>query len=185
MTSRRKVPSIGFVAVCLTYCLVVAFFLWGFSTPDLDRVWTLHHVLKTGEMTELEPNDRKLLTDAMHRHQRLTSALLGGDDIGIISAHAQGWIATPHVTILRTIKSKEYTAIFIDAQTPEDLLPFTIRVEGDGWQDKVKVEKHGRYQVGIPEIKGVPEIIEVELLGRDFEADPSALGIHLSFEEKR
>ncbi len=185
MTSRRKLPSSGFVAVCLTYCLVAAFFLWGFSTPDLDRVWTLHHVLKTGDMTRLPPGDKKLLKDAMHRHERLTGALLGGDDIGIISAHAEGWIATPHVTILRTTKSKKYTAIFIDAQTPRDLLPFMIRIEGDGWKDKVQVEKHGRYQVGIPAIKGVPEIIEVKLKGQDFEADPSALGIHLSFEGKR
>ena len=185
MTSRRILPSVGFVAVCLTYCLVVAFFVWGFFTPDLDRVWTLHHVLKTGDMTRLEPDDKKLLKDAMHRHERLTTALLGGDDIGIISAHTEGWIATQCVTILRTTKSKKFRTIFIDAQTPKDLLPFSIRIEGGSWKEKLDIEEHGRYQVSIPEIAGVPEIIEIKLKGRDFGADPSAIGIHMGFEEKR
>ncbi|MCP4679362.1 MAG: hypothetical protein GY854_28505 [Deltaproteobacteria bacterium] len=185
MTSRRKRPSIGFIAVCLTYCLVVVFFLFGFSTPDLDRVWTLHHVLKTGEMTRLEIRDKRLLTDAMYRHKQLTSALLGGDEIGIISAHAEGWVATPCVTVLRTTKSKKFTAISIDVQTPKDLLPFSIVVEGAGWKEKLDVKKHGRYQISIPEITSVPEIIEVKMKGRDFGADPSALGMHLSFKEKQ
>ena len=44
----RKHPSIGFAAVCATYILVAVFFFWGFKTPDLDRVWTVHHLMKLG-----------------------------------------------------------------------------------------------------------------------------------------
>jgi hypothetical protein len=41
----RRLPSIGFVAVVLTYGSSVAFLAWGMTTPPLDRVWVLHHEL--------------------------------------------------------------------------------------------------------------------------------------------
>jgi hypothetical protein len=47
---RRRRPSSGFVAVCATYVLAAAFLVWGFATPDLDRVWALHHELKIGKL---------------------------------------------------------------------------------------------------------------------------------------
>ena len=133
----RKRPSIGFVAVCLTYVLVAAFFLWGLKTPDLDRVWTLHHLLKIGEMEKLGKEDEDILARSMNRHEQLTEALLGGREIGIISSHMDGWISTPTATLLRTTDSKSFGAIDIYAQTPKDLLPLEIEI-------KSKTEKKSR-----------------------------------------
>ena len=183
--SLPKRPSVGFVAVCLTYCLVVAFFLWGFSTPNLDRVWTLHHLLKTGELDRLTPEDREILSDAIIRHESLAGALLDGGEIGIISAHLDGWIATPCVTLLRTSQSGRFRSISMDVQTPRDLIPFSIVVKGNGWKKKLEVKKHGRFKIDIPEPSDTSEIIEVILKGNDFESDPSVLGIRITFEEKR
>jgi hypothetical protein len=126
--SLPKRPSVGFMAVCLTYCLVVAFFLWGFSTPDLDRIWTLHHLLRTGELGRLTPEDREILSDAIVRHESLARVLLDGAEIGIESAHLDGWIATPCVTLLRTRQSGRFHSISMDVQTPQDLMPFSIVV---------------------------------------------------------
>ncbi len=184
-TFLPKRPSVGFVAVCLTYCLVVAFFLWGFSTPNLDRVWTLHHMLKTGELDRLTPDDREILSDAIVRHEALAGALLDGAEIGIISAHLDGWIATPCVTLLRTTQSKPFRSISMDVQTPRDLIPFSIVVKGNGWKEKLDVKKHGRFEIDMPAVSDIPEIIEVILKGSDFESDPSMLGIKMTFEEKR
>ena len=183
--SLPKRPSVGFVAVCLTYCLVAAFFLWGFSTPDLDRVWTLHHLLKTGELDRLTPKDREILSDAVVRHESLAGALLNGAEIGIISAQLDGWIATPCVTLLRTRQSGRFHSISMDVQTPQDLMPFSIVVKGDGWKEKLEVKKHGRFEIDMPAPRDAPEIVEVILKGSDFEADPSVLGIKMTFEEKR
>jgi hypothetical protein len=180
-----KRPSVGFIAVCLTYCLVAAFFLWGFSTPGLDRVWTLHHLLKTGELDRLTPEDREILSDALVRHEALADALLDDTEIGIISANLDGWIATPCVTLLRTRQSGRFHSISMDVQTPQDLMPFSIVVKGDGWKKKLDVKNHGRFKIDMPKPPNAPEIVEVILKGVDFEADPSVLGIKMTFEEKR
>lgn len=183
--SLPKRPSVGFVAVCLTYCLVAAFFLWGFSTPDLDRVWTLHHLLRTGELDRLTPEDRAIFSNAIVRHESLARVLLDGAEIGIESAHLDGWIATPCITLLRTGQSGRFPSISMDVQTPQDLMPFSIVVKGNGWKKKLEVKKHGRFEIDLPEPPDAPEIIEMILKGTDFEADPSVLGIKITFEEKR
>ena len=80
-------------------------------------------------MEKLGEEDKAIINETMKRHSQLTEALLGGHKIGIISSHIDGWISTPTATILRTKKSKNYSSIKVNVQTPEDLLPFDIDVK--------------------------------------------------------
>ena len=182
MTSYRKQPSAGFVVFCLTACLVVAFFIFGFSTPDLDRIWSLHHLLKTGEMIELAPEDKKLLSAAMQRHPRLTRALLGGAEIGIVSAHLEGWIETSHVTVLRTAQSNQAARVLFDIQTPEEQLPVAVEIAGARWREERNIRQHGKFEIGLPTETEDPEIIEITLRGSGAGTNVSDLGIRITFE---
>jgi hypothetical protein len=176
---RARQPSLGFVAVCLTYGLVIAFFLWGFSTPDLDRAWTLHHALKTGQMKRLRAADRELLHEAMARHPALARALLGGREIGLVSAHSDGWIATPTATVIRTPESGSHQELLLEVQTPRDLIPYTVEVRTPGWKKTLKVTERGTRSVPIPDPPETSEILEVRMRGRNFKADPSMLGLRI------
>jgi hypothetical protein len=171
------------VAVCATYVLVAAFFIWGFSTPDLDRVWTLHHELKIGKLTKLKAGDRALLEACMARHAELARDLMDGDDLGIVSAHSEGWIATPTATVLRTEKAGRYRALSLEIQTPRDLLPYRIEVRGRGWSEKLEVTEQGVQEIDLPDPPETPEVIEVRMRGQSFEPDPSVLGVRLGFKE--
>jgi hypothetical protein len=184
----RKYPSLGFIIVCLTYAFTIAFFLWGFSTPDLDRVWTIHHELKIGKMQKLKGNDRRILQASMQRHPNLARALLKGQQIGIISENSLGWISTPTVTILRTSISENNLRLALDVQTPDDLIPFSIGLRIAGFQgivhtDKLAITEQGTYSFVLPQPGAGPEIIEIKLKDNKFEADPSMLGIRISFPE--
>ena len=182
--SAGRWPSLGCLAVCATYLLVVAFFVWGFSAPDLDRVWTLHHQLKIGKLKKLKAGDRTLLEDCMARHPQLARDLMDGDDIGIISAHSDGWIATPTATVLRTGKAGRYRALSLEIQTPRDLLPYDIEVRGRGWTEKLEVTEQGMQAIDLPDSPEAPEVIEVRMRGQSFEPDPSVLGVRLGFKER-
>lgn len=182
--SAGRWPSRGFVAVCAAYLLVAAFFAWGFSTPDLDRVWTLHHELKIGRLSKLRAADRVLLEECMARHPRLARELLNGDEIGIISAHGDGWLATPTATVLRTAQAQEYRSLALEVQTPRDLLPFRIVVKGNGWEKQQEVDQQGQFEIDLPPVPETPEVIEVRMRGRAFEPDPSILGVRVRFGEK-
>jgi hypothetical protein len=182
--SAGRWPSLGFVAVCATYVLVAAFFIWGFSTPDLDRVWTLHHELKIGRLQKLKAGDRALLEDCMAHHSQLARDLLDGEDIGIISANSDGWIVTPTATVLRTERAGRYRSLALDIQTPRDMLPYRIVVRGSGWEIAQEVGEQGQLEIDLPPPPKTPEVIELRMRGQSFEPDPSILGVRVGFKEK-
>lgn len=177
---RRRRPSAGFVAVCVTYLLVLAFLIWGLVTPDLDRVWTLHHELKIGKLGAPDKSDRKLLGRALRGHAELAHALLPAGEIGLISAHSDGWLATPAATIIRTPKATE-RVIVLDVETPRDLLPFKVDVHGHEWRKQIQVTQHQTYEIALPAPPGAPELIVVQLEGRGLRDDPSVLGVRITF----
>jgi len=180
---RRRLPSSGFVAVCATYLVAAAFLAWGFSTPPLERVWTLHHELKIGKLGAPNGSDRKLVQAALHRHADLAHALLPEGEIGLVSAHNDGWIATPEATIVRTPAARD-RVLKLDVETPRDLLPFTVDVRGDGWRKSANVTQHGSYELDLPAAHPGPELILVRLKGRDLRDDPSVLGVRISFAQE-
>lgn len=175
-------PSLGFSLVVLTYGLTVAFFAWGLSTPPLDRVWQLHHELKIGKIDDLDRADRELLLDAMARHPALAAALLDEGELGIISAHRDGWIDTNHVTVIRTPRSGHPARLLIDIQTPPQNMPYELEISGTGWERELDVKGHGSLIIDLPPAPSTPELITLELDGPRLRDDPSSLGVRVRFD---
>lgn len=179
---RRKHPSAGFLAVCATYLGVALFLAWGLSTPALDRIWTLHHELKVGRRGAPKDGELPALRAALERYPSLPSALLQEGEIGLISAHREGWLETPEATVLRTAKARE-RLMRIEIGTPLDLLPFAIDVEGEGFEQRVQAEDHGVLEVQLPAAQGRAELIVLRLRGKKLRADPSVLNVRVTFAE--
>lgn len=175
-------PSVGFCLVALTYGLTVAFFAWGLSTPPLDRIWRLHHELKIGRVYDLSRDDRELLLAAMSRHGKLATALLSSGEIGIVSAHRDGWIDTPSVTIIRTPRAAAVTGIVLDVQTPPQHIPYDLELHGLGWVQKRRIEERGLARLELPPPSAQPELITLKLVGPGLRADPSSLGVRVTFD---
>ncbi len=175
-------PSVGLSLVGAVYGLTLSFFAWGLSAPPLDRVWQLHHELKIGQIYELTRKDRELLLAAMSRHPKLASALLTSGEIGIVSAHRDGWIDTSSVTIIRTPRSVGVTGLVLDIQTPPRHIPYDIELEGLGWAQKRRIEERGLLRIELPPSPALPELLTLKLIGRGLRADPSSLGVRVTFD---
>jgi hypothetical protein len=175
-------PSVGFSLVVGTYVLSVAFFAWGLSRPPLDRIWQLHHELKIGRIGELSKDDRKLLLSAMARHPPLAKSLLDAGQAGIISANHEGWIDTPHVTIIRTQRSPSNLRLVLDVETPPQHIPYKVEIDGTGWERELSIESRGLMSVELPPPPAVPEIVTFKIKGDELRADPSSLGVRITFD---
>jgi hypothetical protein len=175
-------PSLGFSLVVCTYALSIAFFAWGLGTPPLDRVWQLHHELKIGRIYKLSKEDRSLLLDAMLRHPALAPALLDAGQAGIISANRDGWIDTPHVTIIRTPRSPAALKLVLEIQTPQQHIPYEIEIDGSGWERELNVESRGVLTLELPPPPPVPELVTVKIKGDELRADPSSIGVRVTFD---
>jgi hypothetical protein len=175
-----RLPSIGFVLFVLIHVVAVGFLVWGFSTPRLDRVWTLHHQLKIGDVSKLDQKDHALLEGSLADHPTLARALISRGDIGVISANRDGWIETPFVTLVRTGDSKT-TELLLNVETSPEHLPFKVELEGKTWKHVVEVTERKEYAVQLPPPSGKAEIIVANVKGKRFKNDPSILGIQIHF----
>ena len=175
-------PSLGFSLVVATYVLTLGFFAWGLSTPPLDRVWHLHHELKIGRVYKLSKEDRQLLGSAMQRHPSLAAAMLDAGQLGIISAHRDGWIDTPYVTLIRTPRAPASQRIVFDVQTPLQYIPYNIEIDGAGWERKLAVEARGSLVVELPPPPSESELIIIKIKGDELRADPASIGVRITFD---
>jgi hypothetical protein len=180
--SRWTPPSVGFCSIVLTYSLTLAFFAWALTTPPLDRIWELHHQLKTGTVYALSRADRELSSRALKRYPALAEALLPAGQIGIISAQRDGWVDTPEVTILRTPRATRTQRILLEVQTPPQHLPFRATLEGPGWQRALQVRARGTLALELPAPGAVPELLCLRLEGAGLRADPSSIAVRVTFD---
>jgi hypothetical protein len=179
---RRRRPTAGFVTVCLVYAALAAFFGWGMTTPDLDRVWTLHHQLKSGRRGAPSAHDRRVLVRSMERHPELAGALLRDAGIGLISSNSEGWIATSEATILRT-KRSQARAVELEIASPDALLPIQVELEGQSWRESKQLTARGMHSIALPTLAGSSGLIVLRLKGRAAHADPSVLGVRVFFND--
>jgi hypothetical protein len=178
-----RFPSAGFVAVCLTYLAVAAFFFWGLRTPPLDRAWILLNEMKAGVDARLGEADRELLQEVLRVHPALADALLEGGPIGLLSAHSEGWISTPSVVLLRTPGAVRQRVLRLDVHTAPDLLPLKARLRTTGFSKELHIAQQGILDLELPAPPAFPELIELRLGGKKLQADPSVLSVRLSFPE--
>lgn len=183
MRWTEKLPSVGFAAIVLTNVALVAFLVWGFRQPPLDRVWELHHELKIGAMSKLNSEDGSLLNAAMTRHPALSGALLSqGEAIGLLSANSQGWLETPDATILRSSMAGRSCTMVIDVKIPEHALPLAIDVEGSDWRRRLDIARQGTSKLALPESRAGAEIITLGVTSKSSRDEVATLGVRVSFE---
>ena len=179
---RANLPSLGFCLIVLTYSLSLALFAWGLTTPRLDRVWQLHHQLKTGAVHTLTRADQELLVSSLARHPALAEALLSAGHIGIISAQRDGWIDTPEVSIIRTPRATLTQRILLEIQTPPEHMPYRVTVQGPAWQRELEVQARGKLALDLPPPTALPELLLLRLEGAGLRADSSSIGVRVTFD---
>jgi hypothetical protein len=181
VTAAKRPPSVGFIALVVVHLAGAGMLYWGFSTPRLDKVWTLHHELKIGKVSKLKADDRQLLQETMVDHPTLGKALIARGDIGLVSANRDGWIEDPFATLVRTGNAKT-SAILVNVETSPEHLPFSIEFDNGPWEYTLDVTERKDYRVELPPATNQPEVITLEVKGKRFKADPAILGLQIHFE---
>jgi len=166
----------------LTNAALVVFLVWGFRTPPLHRVWELHHELKIGSYGKLREEDHALLSAAIARHGDLARELLSdGENIGLVSANASGWLETPDATILRSTQAGSGCEMLLDVKIPEDALPLGIEISGRNWERKLDIAQQGAMRLALPDLDGPAEIITLKVTSKDARDEVATLGLHAGF----
>src|SRR5690606_21036965 len=163
------------------YAGLAVFLAWGLSKPPLEREWELHHELKIGLVGKLAAKDHELLNAALLRHADLADALLSEGNIGVVSAHSQGWLETPQATIIRAASAPHPCELRLETRIPDELLPLRVKLRGEGWQHRLDIRNQGVTKYTLPKAPPGAEIITLEAKTKEREQDIVTLGIRVGF----
>ena len=72
--------------------------------------------------------------------------------------------------------------LLLDVQTPPQHLPYRLLLEGPGWQQERQVQARGVLTLDLPPPPTQPELLTLKLEGDGLRADPSSLGVRVTFD---
>ncbi len=178
----RSRPGAGFILLVAVTALVSAFFAWGFSEPDLDRLWFLKQGI---EQHRIVPDGEQLafLDGMLRRHRVLADDVLDGTGAQLIEPTVEGWTPAP-LTHLVVAPVGDGTEITVECRSAA-LHPVTVTLEARRLDRTLEFDDDGKLAFTIePGMAtagpGEPFLVRVEVDGEfDLESDALA-GIRIA-----
>ncbi|MBN2527035.1 MAG: hypothetical protein JXR76_11630 [Deltaproteobacteria bacterium] len=158
---QRFSPTPGFWLLMGTSLAVLIFFIWGFSTPRLDRIWELEEGLKTGRVTQLSRSEKNTFYDVFEDYPDYLEELAGRRGIDLMSSNSDGLSLTDKLVLIRKAALSDCGNFVLDVSGEQSEFPIIFSVQGRSWQKEVEVKVSGRNTVLMPKDVLVPEFIEV------------------------
>lgn len=158
----------GFLLILISYSISILFFSWGFSKPELERVWEIYHEFKTDKINTLSENDRIILSKNFIKYSDLKNEFLKEKEIAILNFNVNGLIKNKNsVTILRKDNNKTIDLIRIKLND-KNLQDVTVTIKGTlGKGYKWEWNQNGLLKKDIIDFK-LPDINSTEIIEINF-----------------
>ena len=180
----RYRPGAGFVLLVVVTAMVSAFFVWGFTEPDLDRVWFLKQRTEQHKIV-LDDEELAFLDGMMRQHRVMADDVLDGTGAQLIEPSVEGWTpaALTHLLVAPVGEGLE-----LDVECRGAALhPVTVTFRASRMEETLEFEEDEKLTIAIaPEMTTAgpdePFLVRVVVDGEfDLEADALA-GIRITAE---
>jgi len=144
MSRTRLRPSAGFVLLIFSYSLLAVTLAWGFSTPELERIWALTQSMQRREFVGLTLKDVQLLKTALSHYPTLSRAFIGRAPLGFVEPTRDGWTSTPSPHIIANVPSAGPVNLQIECQSPPNSFPVTVIFERERERRELRFDENSR-----------------------------------------
>ena len=163
----------GFIVLLVVFGVVAAFFIWCFSTPRLEKVWSIEQKLKTGGIEELSSRQKNILYDTLMDYPEYEEDLGGSDGVSILSPHLDGLVLSETATVFMGSKSEGCRGLLLEAGGAKGEFPFVVSLSGQTWEEEVTFRKPSELEFELPSKKQQPEIVTIKVKrGKNRKARP-------------
>jgi hypothetical protein len=151
----RRWPSLGFGVLVASYGLLAAFLAWGFSTPELDRVWRILQPTGESGFTRLGPSQLQTLSAALRRHPKLAGALTERSPVGFVEPSPGGCTRMPVSHLVLQPAPGQSLRIDVVSRGDSGAFPLTVSLGGAGVARALHFDAPGRQDFVLP--RGRPQ----------------------------
>lgn len=149
MSKPKLRPSIGFVLLVSSYSLLIATLAWGFSVPELERVWVTMQGTQRTQFRGLSPDEENTLTLGLSHYPTLVRAFIGRATIGFAEPTRDGWVTLARSHIVRGSLSQPAFTLDIECNAPTDEYPVTVTLERAEGHQSLRFTENARQSIEI------------------------------------
>jgi hypothetical protein len=145
-------PSFGFVLLVASYAWLVAFLVWGYQRPELERGWYILQQMQRDGFTGLTPSDSQVLERLLRQHAEFSHALLGKNPIGFVEPTDDGWMALPQSHLVIQASPSVPLRVIVDCRAPLGAYPVKVMLETEGLQREITFTTDTQQLVDVSEL---------------------------------
>ena len=148
---QRYRPSLGFGLLLASWASLAGLLGWGFSPPELDRVWWVVQRMKLDDFSGLTEAEAELITRAVQRRPELAAAFAGGSrPVGVVEPTQQGWTSLRHFHVVVHTQPPAPLRVSVECRGPAAAFPATVSFAADAFRQRIECPQAGRHSFDLP-----------------------------------
>ena len=143
---RRTVglrPSVGFVFLVSSHLLLISMLAWGYTEPELDKVWLILQRMQRDNFNGLSALDAQTIRTSLHDYPGLPRVFIGRAPFGFVEPTLDGWanLSQSHLITDGTIHGM--VPLAIECRAPHSVFPVTVSFDYEGHHQSLRFLDNG------------------------------------------
>jgi hypothetical protein len=128
---------------------------WGYSQPDLDRVWPILQNMQRDGFTGLSAPEVQTLRKVLRQYPGFPRVLIGRASIGFVEPTKDGWISLRKPTLVSDGHSHGSLPLVVECRAPLLAFPVTVSFDQEGQRQNLRFSETGKQSLNL---HGAPQL---------------------------
>jgi hypothetical protein len=125
-------PSLGFVFLVSSHLLLISMLAWGYTEPELDKVWLTLQRMQRDNFDGLSALDAQTIRTSLHDYPGLTRVFIGRAPLGFVEPTQDGWVKLHQAHLITDGTIHGMVPLAIECRAPHSVFPVTVSFDYEG-----------------------------------------------------
>lgn len=157
-------PSVGFVFLVSAHLLLISMLAWGYTTPELDRVWLIQQRMHRDNFDGLLTLDAQAIRTALHDYPGLPRAFNGRAPLGFVEPTEDGWVKVHQPHLIVSGDNRGPVSVVVDCRAPQLAFPVTVWFDYEGHREMLRFLGNGQQHLQLQfDSRSQPKWVQVNV----------------------
>ena len=149
---RRTVglrPSLGFVFLVASHLLLISMLAWGYTKPELDRVWLALQRMQRYNFNGLSVPDAQTIRTSLEHYPELKRVLIGNAHLGFVEPTQDGWVRLPLAHLITDGSLSGTVPMNVECRAPRSAYPVTVSFDNERDHQSLQFLESGQQRLAL------------------------------------
>ncbi len=140
----RQRPSVGFVFLVSSHLLLISMLAWGYTKPELDKVWLITQRMQRDSFNGLSALDMQTIRTALLHYPDLPRAFIGRAPFGFVEPTDDGWVKLSHPHLITDGTMRGTVPMTVECRAPQSAFPLVVSFDYEGRHQSLRFLENGQ-----------------------------------------